>query len=142
MSNWITDRLPTEADGDKDGDVWVRIRPDLVIVSRMHWSFVGPNTPWQRSQFWKPPAPQLKPEPEPEEVVAELRPRRFVFISRTVQANGFNTLDAIDDDGVAWWMVLGDIPGGFERDSAGKIVLSPNVWTRLSPLPARELPRF
>lgn len=129
MSDWITDRPPTEADGDKDGDVWVRIRPDRELGLHMHWSHVGIGKPWQRSQFWMPPAPQPKPEPEPEEVVAELSPRRFVFISRTVQANGFHTLDAIDDDGVAWWMVLGDTPGG-------------DVWTRLAPLPAHELPRF
>lgn len=72
MSYWITDRPPTEADGDKDGDVWVRVRPDRVIGFHMHWSYVGIGTPWRRSQFWLPPAPQ--PEPEPEPIDAEFTP--------------------------------------------------------------------
>lgn len=63
MSDWITDRPPTEADGDRDGDVWVRTRPDQEIGFYVHWSIVGIGTPWQRSHFWRPPAPQIEPEP-------------------------------------------------------------------------------
>ena len=42
-------------------------------------------------------------------------PRRFVYISRTVNANGAHTLDAIDNDGRA-----------------------PETWTELQPLPSRK----
>jgi hypothetical protein len=51
--------------------------------------------------------------------------RRFVQISRTVQANGAHTIDAIDDDGRAWWLVAG------HEDA-------PEEWTELLPLPSRE----
>lgn len=55
--------------------------------------------------------------------------RRFVAITRTVQANGAQwppaTLDAIDDDGRAWWLVVG-------VDDA------PWEWIETLPLPERE----
>ncbi len=113
---WITDCLPTEADGDRDGDVWVRIRPDHWIGMHRHWSHVGIGTPWQRSHLWRPPAPQ------PEPAARAMQSRRFVSISRTVHDHG-HTLDAIADDGTAWW-----------KDA------DHTEWRQLSPLPARELP--
>ena len=54
-------------------------------------------------------------------------PRRFVYISRTVNANGAHTLDAIDDDGRAWWLVVGPDD-----------IIAPETWTELQPLPSRE----
>jgi hypothetical protein len=57
MSNaeWITDRLPTEADGDRDGVVWMRHVSGPQYNFFAHWSHVGPGAPWQRTIYWKPP---------------------------------------------------------------------------------------
>lgn len=52
--------------------------------------------------------------------------RRLVSITRTVSLNGSHTIDAIDDDGVAWWKSISDSP---EKDVD---------WTRLTPLPDRN----
>ena len=52
---WITDRLPTEADGDRDGDVWMRHVSGPEHNFLAHWSHVGPDAPWQRTIYWKPP---------------------------------------------------------------------------------------
>lgn len=53
-----------------------------------------------------------------------ITPRRFISITRTVQTNGLHTLDAIDDDGRAWWLVV-------NSDDA------PDEWTETQPLPSR-----
>ena len=130
-SNWITDRPPTEADGDKDGDVWVRICPDRLTGMHMHWSHVGIWTPWRHSHYWSPPAP--KPELEPEPAARATETRRFVSISRTILKNGDHILDAIDDEGVAWWMRLDTQPHhpAFPPEDP--------AWQQLLPLPAREV---
>ena len=57
--------------------------------------------------------------------MTDLPRRRFVAITRTVNANGAHTLDAIDDDGRAWWLVVG-VDG------------APETWTELQSLPSRE----
>lgn len=54
-----------------------------------------------------------------------LPPRRFVHLSRTLQQSGANTLDAIDEDGRAWWLVVG-------------IDEAPTEWIETLPLPSRE----
>ena len=51
-----------------------------------------------------------------------LPPRRFVHLSRTVHEHG-HTLDAIDEDGRAWWLITG---------------MDDKEWTELQPLPSRE----
>jgi hypothetical protein len=68
MSNaeWITDRPPTEADGDMDGDVRMVPAPgadfdDYVLV---HWSYVGDAVPWQHTPSWRPPAEPAPTEPD------------------------------------------------------------------------------
>ena len=115
MSDWITDRLPTEADADRDGEVAVKQRPASASHPYFHWSSVKPGMAWRRTDYW------VAPEP----AVPATQPRRFVSISRTVQPAG-HTLDAIADDGTAWWKVLGS------DDQTD--------WHQLSPLPAREFP--
>jgi hypothetical protein len=72
MSNakWITDRLPTEADGDRDGDVRMVPAPhadpdDYLLV---HWSYVGDAAPWQRTDCWKPLAEPTPAQPAPTEL--------------------------------------------------------------------------
>jgi len=51
--------------------------------------------------------------------------RHFTSLARTVNPDGTHTLDAIDQDGCAWWLILGN-------DEA------PEGWTELQPLPSRE----
>lgn len=58
-SNWITDRPPTEADGDEYGNVE---KDGGVFV---HWSYVTTGIPWRRRVFWEPPAPAAEPAPKP-----------------------------------------------------------------------------
>ena len=52
-------------------------------------------------------------------------PRRFVSIMRTITPAGNYILDAIDEDGRAWWRV----PGGEN---------GLNDWAETKPLPSRE----
>ena len=82
-------------------------------------------TPDGMAPFPTGPAPRLElielltPEPTP-------TPRKFASLTRT--AHGFgHTIDAIDDDGVAWWMVIGP-------DDC-----SDTEWHQLLPLPGREV---
>jgi hypothetical protein len=58
MSEWITDRLPTEADSDVMGKVWVW-EDNAVYWS--DYSVVTPGTPWMPINS---PAPYVKPEPK------------------------------------------------------------------------------
>ena len=117
MTEWITDRPPTEADGDSDGDVVVRMRPNIEIPQLLHWSYVGTGAPWKHCDQWQSPAPAAEPTPTTE-------PRRFVSISRTIVAGEDHILDAIADDGTAWF-------------------LRTNVcsrWRPMAPLPDYEVP--
>ena len=49
--------------------------------------------------------------------------RRFVSITRT-SSDGYHTIDAIDDEGQAWWLIAG-------CDHA------PEDWTKHQPLPLK-----
>ena len=51
-----------------------------------------------------------------------VQPRRFVSLARTLLPDGGHTLDAIADDGTAWWLIVG-VEG------------APEGWTQLHPLP-------
>lgn len=68
--DWITDRPPTEADGDRDGDVCVSTRPGALAgtYAYLHWSYVKAGTPWRHSSYRETTA---VPEPEPVEVLDE-----------------------------------------------------------------------
>ena len=102
-----------------DGDVLVQVRPKSVVGTCLHWAYVSPGTPWRHTTFWK----IFNEAPKPD--ARATKPRRFVSISRTVHIAG-HTLDAIADDGTAWWKALGSD--------------DQTEWQQLSPLPARELP--
>lgn len=96
--DWITDRLPTEADADGDGDVLcLRYRMDIAS-----WKNVESGEPWL--PFAPPSTPQ---------------PRRIVSITRTVYG-AIHTIDAVADDGTAWWKVPSEVN-----------------WTQLPALPDR-----
>ena len=107
MKEWITDRPPTEADGDMDGDVRMipapHAGPDAYLL--VHWSHVGNAAPWQHAENWQPPAQPAPAEPDRiaaleermagriaalEQQVAELE-ERFAGL-RTAVASAFELL--------------------------------------------------
>jgi len=110
---WITDRLPTKADGDRDGVVRLRHRVGFALV---HWSHIGSGAPWQHTSHWKPSAEPETTEPdriaalEPIEVPAPMR--QFVV---QIAAAG-SELYALCDDDTIWilshpsWIQLPAIP--------------------------------
>jgi hypothetical protein len=69
MTNWIVDRLPTNADADKDGDVLVCTTPRLSLEDMEYekWHDVTHGWPWRPTKYWTPPIPEPTPAaPEPE----------------------------------------------------------------------------
>jgi len=117
---WINDRLPTEEDGDCDGDVVV-LGPCGSGWFALSWDLVGSD------QFWLPFTPPIAaptPEPaafEPAPPAAPVsQPRRIVSLTRTVYG-AVHIIDAVADDGTAWWKVPGEVE-----------------WTQLPALPQRE----
>jgi hypothetical protein len=61
MTEWITDRQPTEADGDCDGDVSCKQHPDQGGSALIHWSHIGAGVPWRHTTYWQPPAqPEIR----------------------------------------------------------------------------------
>lgn len=70
---WITDRPPTEADGDKDGDVRMRLVPGSIACTLVHWSYVAAGAPWQHTAYWEPPA-ERQPGHAPESAREEHAP--------------------------------------------------------------------
>jgi hypothetical protein len=123
---WITTRRPTEADGDCVGGVWVKCHPDTDAGTYLHWSIVPGGMAWQ-------PAAAGGPDPAPEPVPPGERwplPRLFAAPPlRTKLPHGGMIVDAIADDGTAWFMVVWTDPG---------IEASPPYWTQLPPLPQPE----
>jgi uncharacterized protein YdcH (DUF465 family) len=66
MSNaeWITDRPPTEADGDHIGSVHVKMHPRGGSFCRIYWSHVAAGAPWQHTSHWQPLAEPTPTEPD------------------------------------------------------------------------------
>jgi len=62
--DWITDRPPTAADGDEEGEVRMKASPDREGFHLIHWSYVGACVPWRRTSRWKPPAQPAPTEPD------------------------------------------------------------------------------
>ena len=61
-THWITDRPPTEADGDEWSEVCVSSQPcGLGPLARIHWSYIKPGIPWRRSDTWQAPPPRVLP---------------------------------------------------------------------------------
>ena len=181
-NDWITDRPPTAADGDSDGDVVALYHPDADGQGfLLHWSHVGEASPWKRTSIWglrATPAPQpTKPAlavgqrwrrrdgeivtidkidrnhpwgsthpfwadrnsytPEgsacatgelghPQDLIELLTPRKFKETPRRTVTDFGHVIDAIDEDGVAWWMT----PATHDSEPE---------WHQLTPLPGREV---
>jgi hypothetical protein len=104
---WITDRLPTAADGDIDGDV--RMRPPGGDRSWIvHWSFVCRGMDWLHTGLWEPPAQPASTEPDRiaalEQRVAEhIRAQSLLtaaLIKRIEALEGVPTDGAIPENGI------------------------------------------
>ena len=61
MSEWITDRLPTEADGDEDHCVWLT-SPDGEVM-RCYYEYIETGEAWAPKPKQVVPKPYVKPEP-------------------------------------------------------------------------------
>jgi hypothetical protein len=77
MSNaeWITDRPPTEADGDMDGDVRMKLAPNAGLEdwACVHWGYAAAaGASWQHTAYWEPPA---QPTPTEADRIAALEQR-------------------------------------------------------------------
>lgn len=109
-TDWITDRLPIEADADLYGEVVARLPSRLeqgnVWSSFVQWDEVPVDAPWRHTIIWRSPD-GVKP--------TTTIPRKFTSITHA----GDRYL-ALADDGTAW-------------EDYG------NGWAQLDPLPAREV---
>ena len=72
IMEWITDRRPTAADGDANGDVRMMRSPGLPSMAFIHWSYVGAGVPWQRRPSRQPPT---EPTPTEADRIAALEQR-------------------------------------------------------------------
>jgi hypothetical protein len=69
-NEWIADRLPTAADGNKEGDVCIVTGPGRDGEDEyacVHWSYVGQRAPWRHSRNWEPPD---EPEQQADRIAA------------------------------------------------------------------------
>lgn len=85
---WITDRPPTEADGDEDGDV-VALCDGRKGWYATHWESVYPGQPW---------LPFSPPGATPEPAAPTSQP------SIECDAHDADSVAAVADDGSAWWL--------------------------------------
>jgi uncharacterized coiled-coil protein SlyX len=103
---WITDRPPTAADGDGDGDVRRRYGPGSDDYNFAHWSHVGTGAPWQRTSCWRPPTEPTPTEPDRitalEQRVGELkRGEDAVGLLYSHLQSRLAKLEGVQDDGSA-----------------------------------------
>lgn len=91
--DWITDRLPTEADADSAGDVVVRLDHDQWDMTE--WYNVPESTPWVAFE----PADAANFLNEVAAAVEAGNRRRIIS---TVEVEG--TAMAVADDGTAWYL--------------------------------------
>ena len=113
--DWITDRLPTKADGDKDGDVVLLLGNDRSWCEA-NWMMVKPGQPWLA---FAPPASASTSEPTPSTPTPLTRQRRIISITEVD-----DTAFAIADDGTAW-----------------SLSANWSNWTQLPALPKHEADR-
>jgi hypothetical protein len=100
-TDWITDRLPTEADADHHGEVLAQVpsgfKPGEIWSSFTEWDEVPADSPWRHTSIWRSPTTTI--------------PRKFTSITHI----GDRYL-ALADDGTAWedygigWQQLDPLP--------------------------------
>lgn len=90
MTYWISDRLPTKDDADKDGDVII-CSEDRTYWMLAQWDVAKDGTPW--IPFVKPGYSATVEPPTPTR-------RRFVSL---ISHN--SALIAVADDGTAWFQL-------------------------------------
>jgi hypothetical protein len=98
---WIADRPPTEADGDRDGDVRMLRGPRDRGYALIHWSYVGAGLPWQHTGLWVPPAEPAPTEPDriaalEQRVVRHLRAQDELIAA---MADRLKALEGVPHDG-------------------------------------------
>jgi hypothetical protein len=119
MTEWITDRLPTERDADAQGDVRIPSLPDRKPCDNtdtwQHWSLVVPGQSW-----WSHFAPEPAPEPAP------VAGRKVVQIDVMQPENDYHGQKAfaLCDDGTMW------------TSSISNTMCAP--WQQLPPIPQPE----
>jgi hypothetical protein len=111
MSEWITDRVPTEADADDDGEVIISWTPGDTpeeSCKRAKYSAVSPGQPWwsERADYARDYAARQVGPPAP-------APTRVV----TAMCAAFDNMYAACNDGTLWarapmraWEQLPSIP--------------------------------
>jgi hypothetical protein len=70
---WITDRLPTEADADSDGDVKVPLAKSHVTVANwlyQRWDVIVPGQPWWSQKAAAGVASETGPATESDRIAA------------------------------------------------------------------------
>lgn len=53
VNKWIVDRQPTAYDANSNGAVRIRKYPTEKSSAAVHWSYIGPNVPWQHCHDWQ-----------------------------------------------------------------------------------------
>jgi len=120
--DWITDRLPTKADADRDGDVQIPLGiggtvkgPDSGLFHYYHYSLVVPGQPWWSEKAAANPTPASAPS-------APAPTRKVVQIEAAQETkNCYSGLYALHDDNSIYQIVFS--PG------------MPDQWRQLPPIP-------
>lgn len=122
MTDWITNRPPTEADADKFGNVIICITPRLCKdLSRFEkWHDITLGWPWRHTSLWTPQAPAPEPTPAaPEFKVGQVWRNRDGQTSRIIWIEDGDTKFPIMTN-----LICTDLKGGYWHWSNGKSCLS------------------
>jgi hypothetical protein len=138
MANWVTDRPPTEADADREGNVWMRCSPNnsgqtYVRQEYVHWSYVKNGNPWKHTTpEWKPPTPKYKPRL----AVGQVWRRRDGKVVRLTDCNFAHPTYSFYAEGYIY------TPDGMYWES--RVTSSYDLVALISeaPAPARHLPGY
>lgn len=131
-NDWIDWARPTDQDADEFYQVEIRLSRDpdrSASTAFAFWGNVGAGTPWRRTWRWRSSRnldhelKQLSLQIAADQDSAAKEPvvRTYKHITRTLRPSGGWVLDAVADDGTAWFW-------------------SGNEWCPHSPLPQPDQP--